>query len=1206
MKTAKRITTALLCLFSASTHLSAGPLLAIGKDGRPLNLNFESGTLKDWITEGDAFANQPIKGDTVAPRNGPGGSSAHEGQFWIGGYEVNGDDRKGTMTSTPFKVTQPWATFLVAGGNWSETRVELWETGAKDAFFKVSGEESENLRPVVVDLKNRVGKQIYIRLVDDRTGHWGHINFDDFKFHTEQPNVTNPIDPKKQVAVPEADKVVFEGLSPEDAAAKMTVPPGFKAMLYAGEPDVKQPIGFAIDDRGRLWVAEAYTYPLRTGIAPKGNSESPAGEQLKDIFGGKDRIVCFEDTDGDGKFNKKTIVAEGLNLVSGIEVGFGGVYVGAAPYLLFLPIENWDSPKAGAPKILLDGWAYQDTHETLNTFTWGPDGWLYGCHGVFTHSNVGKPGSSDAERTRINAGIWRYHPVRKTFEVFAEGTSNPWGIDFDKRGQLFAEACVIPHMFHIIQGARYHRQAGNHFNPYIFDDIKNCADHVHWAGSKGPHAGNGRSDSAGGGHAHAGLMIYQADNWPAEYQDKIFIGNIHGQRINMDVPEQKGSGFLVHHAPDPINFNDRWSQVINFRSGPDGAVYFIDWYDKNQCHHNNTDGHDRSNGRIYRVSYGDVKAPKIDLQKLSNEKLAELLVHKNHWYSRHAQRILQERFASENPGGKTQQLFTGKLYALLMKQKTTEDRLRVLWTLHTTGRGLMGLKDFTEFLRVDAKHNDATVRAWAIQLAAEELSTTERSESEQQRFVKHLAELAREDQSPVVRLYIAAAMQRVPVEQRWEVLAGLNSHSEDADDHNLPLMVWYASEPLAKADAKRALELAEQSHLPNILNFMVRRTAALGTANAMAEIVQSLNRVTTDKARTDILSGLSLALKGQRSAEMPRGWDEVEGKLTASANAEVRAQAQALALTFGSKKALASLRATVVDEKADGNARRTALESLLNAKDPGLAPILQQLLNYPLLRSAALKGLAAYDDSSTPTKILAVYTSMNPEEKRDALNTLASRASFARPLLSAIEKDGSLKRDLSADLIRQLRTLKDAEVNAQLVKVYGAIREASADKKELIEKYKKIYRGGGSQPGDASRGRAVFARTCAQCHTLFEVGGKVGPDLTGSNRGDLDYILENMVDPNAVIPNDYRASTLETKDDRMLTGIVKHQDDKSVTLLTPNETVTVPRNEIASLKQNELSMMPEGLLEPLNEQEIRDLIFYLRQPGQVPLSSGGQ
>src|SRR6266481_258215 len=606
----------LLLLCSPLIASPSEGILPSGKDGRPLNLDFETGTLQDWTATGAAFDRQPIKGDTVSPRR-TDMKSQHRGNYWIGTYEILGDGPQGTLTSKSFKVTQPFAAFLVAGGSHANTRVELVRADNQEVFFKTSGYDSENLRPVVVDLHPVQGKEIFIRLIDKESGGWGHVNFDDFRLYAERPSFPNEFDPANIAAAAEMpmDQIKFAGLSPEDAAKEMTLPPGFKATLFAGEPDVKQPIAFAIDDRGRLWVAEAYTYPVR---APEGQ--------------GKDRILVFEDTDGDGKFNRRTVFMEGLNLVSGLEVGFGGVWVGAAPYLMFIPIKDGDEPKpAGKPQILLDGWAYQDTHETLNTFTWGPDGWLYGCQGVFTHSNVGKPGAPDSERTHINAGVWRYHPTRHVFELFAEGTSNPWGIDFDEHGQCIIEACVIPHLFHMVQGGRFQRQAGSHFNPYIYDDIKTFADHVHWVGNKGPHAANSRSAAAGGGHAHAGLLIYQEENWPEEYRGKLFMNNIHGACINMDIPERKGSGFVGHHAPNFIDFNDSWSQIINLEVGPDGAVYMIDWYDKNQCHHTDPNGHDRTNGRIFKIAYGETKWAPVNLAKKTDADLIDLSINRADW-----------------------------------------------------------------------------------------------------------------------------------------------------------------------------------------------------------------------------------------------------------------------------------------------------------------------------------------------------------------------------------------------------------------------------------------------------------------------------------------------------------------------------------------------------------------------------------------------
>src|SRR5205807_1372520 len=263
----------------------------------------ETGTLKDWTAEGKAFEQQPIKGDTVFPRRNDN-KSQHQGQFWIGGFEKFGDKPQGTLTSVPFKVTHPWASFLVGGGPWPETCVELVRKDTKEVFSRTSGVEEENLRRVAVDLTAVMGKEIFIRLVDRHSGHWGHVNFDDFRFHARRPNFPGLPRP----AQPDAYR--HAGLPPKKAAAVMTVPEGFTVKLFAGEPDVHQPVAFCLDDRGRVWVAEAYSYPVRR----------PDKEA-------RDRIVIFEDTDGDGVFDKRTVFMEGLNLVSGLEVGFGGVWV---------------------------------------------------------------------------------------------------------------------------------------------------------------------------------------------------------------------------------------------------------------------------------------------------------------------------------------------------------------------------------------------------------------------------------------------------------------------------------------------------------------------------------------------------------------------------------------------------------------------------------------------------------------------------------------------------------------------------------------------------------------------------------------------------------------------------------------------------------------------------------------------------------------
>jgi putative membrane-bound dehydrogenase-like protein len=766
-------------------------VLPVGADGNPLNLDFETGDLKDWTASGDAFAGQPIQGDVVQKRR-TDMKSQNQGKYWVGTFEVAGDKGKGTLSSVPFKVTQPWASFLISGGAHDTTRVEVVLSEKPElVILKANGSETENMARVVVDLRKFVGKEIFVRVVDGHTAHWGHINFDDFRFHSTEPKFPAESLAKLKPPPPPLDEVKYSGVSPEEAVKAITLPEGFKATLFAGEPQVTQPVAFCIDARGRVWVAEAHNYPK------KGKD----GE-------GKDRIIIFEDADNDGRADKRTVFTEGLNLVSGMEVGFGGVWVGQAPHLLFIADKDGDDKPDGAPEVLLDGWAFQDTHETLNAFTWGPDGWLYGCHGVFTHSKVGKPGAPDSERTPLNAGVWRYHPTKRVFELFAEGTSNPWGVDFNDHGQAFITACVIPHLFHVIQGARYQRQAGQHFNPYTFKDIGTIADHVHWAGSGGPHAGNNRSDAAGGGHAHCGAMIYLGGTWPEKYRNTILMANIHGNRLNQDILEPRGSGYVGKHGPDFMKMNDKWSRLINFKYGPDGNVYAIDWYDAQACHLNQPEKFDRGNGRIYKVSFEGGEArrhedTKKDLSKLSDAELVALQGSANEFFVRGARRILQERGAKGA---------IAALKEMLGSAKDDAKRLRALWALHAVG----GVDE--ALLLSELKHESPYVRGWVIQLACEEGRPSER-------LVAEFVRMAKEDKSQVVRLYLASAVQRMPAAQRWDILKGLVSHAEDAADHNLPLMYWYGLEPLVGLDKAKALTIATTGKVPVVREFATRRLA---------------------------------------------------------------------------------------------------------------------------------------------------------------------------------------------------------------------------------------------------------------------------------------------------------------------------------------------------------------------------------------------
>lgn len=325
-----------------------------------------------------------------------------------------------------------------------------------------------------------------------------------------------------------------------EALRRLTLPPGFHASLFASEPDIRQPIAMTFDARGRLWVAENYTY---------GDGATPVDHTLRD------RIVVFDDTHGDGHADRRSVFWDRGHMLTSIAIGLGGVYALCPPQLLFIPAaEGMDHP-SGEPQVLLDGFdVVTARHTVANGLKWGPDGWLYGRHGILATSHVGRPGALESERVPLSCGIWRFHPGRRVFDVVARGTTNPWGMDWDGQGEGFFINTVIGHLWHLIPGAHYRRMYGEDPDPHAYGAIEQHADHVHWATGEAWTAvrSGGPTDAtsaAGGGHAHSGLMIYQGSNWPKPFQDALFTLNFHGQRVNMDLLAPEALGIRRSSCP---------------------------------------------------------------------------------------------------------------------------------------------------------------------------------------------------------------------------------------------------------------------------------------------------------------------------------------------------------------------------------------------------------------------------------------------------------------------------------------------------------------------------------------------------------------------------------------------------------------------------------------------------------------------------------
>ncbi len=575
-------------------------------------------------------------------------------------------------------------------------------------------------------------------------------------------------------------------LTPAEAVKQMAIPEGFEVSIYASEPDIAEPIGFCFDHKGRLWVAENFNYRTR-----RNHTNDPVS-----------RIQILEDTDGDGVFDKKKTFTDTLTFTSGLAVGFGGIYVGSPPNLTFIPDADGDDVPDGPPRVLLDGWGINDRHETLNSFIWGPDGWLYGCHGVFTESMVGKPGDDDSARQFIDGGIWRYHPTRDKFEIFARGLSNPWGFDFNDHGQSFTTCCVIPHLFHIVLGGVYHKQSKPHVNPYIYDDIKTIRTHTHLS-------------------AHGGARVYLADTFPQKYRDRLFMCNIHEHAVLTDILEPKGSTFIGKEGDDFLPTNDMAWVGFSVETGPEGGIYILDWHDTDVC---GNQVNFPNSGRIYRIMPKGVPASATpDLTKMTDAQLVELQWNSNDWYVRHARTLLQSR---AHAGKLDMATVVKQLTTMMQRASSSPKRLRALWALYSIGA--LETQDLVTLL----DHDDKYVRSWSIQFlcdasplnAFQDASAATESVVDATILAK-FAEMARSDASPVVRLYLASAAQRLAFKDRWEVLAGLLSHSEDIGDNNLPRMYWFALEPMVPKNQAKALKLAVTGKIPAIQGFVAKRMA---------------------------------------------------------------------------------------------------------------------------------------------------------------------------------------------------------------------------------------------------------------------------------------------------------------------------------------------------------------------------------------------
>lgn len=935
----------------------------------------------------------------------------------------------------------------------------------------------------------------------------------------------------------------------EEMVKLIELPPGFSATLFAAEPDVQQPICLDFDDRGRLWVAENYSY-----------SGGPYETKLRD------RVVILEDTDHDGKHDSRKVFWDKGFMLTSLTWGFGGLWVLHDGTLSFIADKNGDDIPDSEPTIVLDGWSKECGHNFVSGLIWGPDGWLYGRHGIVDTSYPGTPGTPQADRPAMNCGVWRYHPSKQVVEVVCNGTTNPWGLDFNADGQFFMTNNVQGHLWHVMPGAHFKRMYGQDFNPHLYELMDMTADHYHWdTNRKWNESRDGVANDLGGGHSHVGGLIYQGSNFPEKYRGKIFMCNTHGRRLNVNRLERSGSGYVGKREPDFMLVKNPWFRGVDIKMGPDGTMYVSDWSDNGECHDH--DGVHRTSGRIYRIAYGTpaLFAPPTPLVEQPSTELLANLSSKNSWLARHSLRILQERQS------------TGKRI----------DEASDLSLLAAEALGLNSIESIKKWL------NSANIEAveHAVQLAA---GDSDRRTA----LLPDLMALAARKPAPNVLLALVSVLRRFDSTERLKLATAVLERPENcraiAADHNLTLMTWYGVEPVVKGLSQ--VELLKS--VPKLEQFAVRRLAyEVKQENTLAsELLGYIGKLVVkgnDKPAAELLNAFRAGLAGRASVKAPEDWPTIEKQLRASKNAEVVFAADALGVLFGDGAALADLRTMASNGELEPVTREEAIAALANVKDEKAVPILFNLLGDRAVADAAIRALASFDHQDTAKQLLNRFEGLKDGNRGLAIDTLASREAYAMALIDAVEAGKVEARELSASQVRQLLAIGNAKIQKVIESKWGVVQDTPEAKVAAIDHWKQQLTPEVLAGAKIENGAAIFKKSCATCHKLYGEGLAIGPDLTGSNRGSVDYLLMNVIDPSSVVPKQFTTSVIALDSGRVITGVVIGQTENAITVQTDKEQLTLANDEIEQIRNSGKSLMPDGMMDVLTPEQVRDLFAFM-------------
>lgn len=930
------------------------------------------------------------------------------------------------------------------------------------------------------------------------------------------------------------------------------------------EPQIAQPTHVSFDSRGRMWVSQYRQYPYPAGVKMLSRDQyyrskydkTPPAPPYHDR--GADIISVHEDTDGDGIYDQHKNVLEGLNMANSALRGGGGFWVMHTPYLLFYPDADLDDVPDRAPEVRLAGFGLEDTHSVANGLAWGPDGWLYGGQGSTTTSRVTRPDIDPKEAPGIyNEGcmVWRYHPKTKQYEIFADGGGNTFGLSFDAEGRLFSgHNGGSTRGWHHIQDGQFLKQGKNPGkfgpppNPYTFGELQMM-----------------RSTNPVQRFTHMSVVV-GGSAMPERFQEKFLCADpLHHYLVLAD-RETRGSTFQTTDLGFPL----RTDKDITFRpvylaNSPDGSMVVADFCEQYIAHGQNYQGQiDPTSGRIYRLRG---KAEKLEtdynLEAKTSAQLVHILSHANLWHRQTAARLLGQRRD------------TTVLPALLaaLGKPNVHPALDALWALHQMGQLHEGLATQT------LQHPAPEVRAWVIRLMGD-------SRELPSGFASSLHILAGSEPSSQVRSQILSTAARLSsAEDALRLIDETVLPQSDLDDPNIPAMLWFVIERHCAKHADLIITNLEDESLwerpvfkTYITPRLIRRFAEAGARRDLLNCARLLELAPTEEAEAALLSGFEQAFEGRVPPPFPAGLlaQLGEGSLSIQIR-QGRAEALAKGLEILRNPGTAS-----ADQASVIHAFGTYIHP------PAIAHLIRLATAKGPNQAAALAALQIYDTPEIASALTQKFPTFPAELRPAALNLLGSRQPWALELLKS---ESVPKTGFDPDLIARLRLHPSEELTA-LVDKHFPNGKKNVDPRAKAETIGKIL---AAKSGDPYRGETHYKARCVACHTLFFKGGKVGPDLTRYQRDDLSTMLNSILDPNAEIREGYENFLVSTEDGRLLSGFLAEQDANTIVLRGFDDSnTTIPRKQIKELKSAGRSLMPEGLLDDLDDQQLRDLFAYLR------------